>query len=283
MNSTYKTSLEKLRNERLKALFQTLEVIFKSVEIDFYFLGAFAKDIWNSIYDLPSNRMTKDIDIAVLVPDKGKFEILCDLMIESGRFTGVKNNQVKFIFDQAVEIDIIPFGGYDIFQDKNLTDLVTYAMLPDSGFEVVYQQGLDAVDFDDVFQFKVCSLPSIVLLKFLAYENVPEYRVKDLKDIFHILTHYFDVADDTIYAEHLDLFDDENFDTIRVAARVMGRTMQPMLNQNKKIKAKVVGLLAEDEQLERMAIHMVAGSDIMVSTSQEWLYQLYLGILDDWQ
>ncbi|MEL6719908.1 MAG: nucleotidyl transferase AbiEii/AbiGii toxin family protein [Bacteroidota bacterium] len=280
MNNTYKTSLSKLRSEHLKDLFTTLEEVLLKEEIDFYFLGAFAKDVWNSIFDLPSNRMTKDIDIAVFVPNKDQFQAVRDALVASKRFAVVKNHDVKFLFDQTIELDVIPFGGYDIFDDRELEGFASYALLPQSGFKVVYEEGLEQVIFDGDFQFKVSSLPSIVILKLLAYDNVPEYRAKDLKDIFHILQHYFDVADEEIYNQHLGLFDSDEFDTTKVAARVMGRSMQPILQKNQVIREKIIELLEKEQKTENMASKMVAGMDMSVSVPKAWLRELLEGILE---
>ncbi|MEM6698801.1 MAG: nucleotidyl transferase AbiEii/AbiGii toxin family protein [Bacteroidota bacterium] len=280
MKNTYNISLAKLRNDNLKALFSALENVLSKGGADFYFLGAFAKDIWNSVFDLPSNRITKDIDIAVFVPNRAQFESVRKALEASKRFEAVRGHDVKFLFDQAIEIDVIPFGGYDVFNDRELKGLASYALLPQGGFRVVYKEGLEAVNFDNNFQFKVSSLPSIVILKLLAYDNVPEYRTKDLKDIFHILQHYFDVADEEIYEHHLDLFDDDNFDTIKVASRVMGRNMNAILQHNKNVRNRIIELLKAAQQNSKMSMIMVAGEQMSADLPQSWLKQLLLGILE---
>jgi hypothetical protein len=44
------------------------------------------------------------------------------------------------------------------------------------------------------------------------------------------------------YSNHLDLFD-ANFDTQIAAARIIGRKMKPIINQNEKLKNKIVNIL----------------------------------------
>lgn len=283
MSDTYKTSLSKLRNDHLKDLFQALEQVMTDQAIDFYFVGAFARDVWNAIHNITGARVTRDIDIAVLVPDAKQFKRFREGLIATGRFRPVSGNEVKFYFDGAVELDVIPFGGYDIFSVKDLSDLTAYIALPDNGFKEVYEAATPLVQFGDHWTYKVCSLPGIVLLKLLAYDEKPEVRIKDLQDIFQIIKHYFHIVDDLIYEEHLDLFDDDQSDTITMGARVLGRQLRPILEQNEKLKSRILDLLEREAAagLESgMVIRMVQGMEETAVMVLKWLEALLAGIRD---
>lgn len=280
MSDTFKTSLSKLKNEHLKELFRTLEQVLAVQVIDFYFVGAFARDIWNAIHNITSARVTRDIDIAVLVPDAAQFERFQESLIATGRFRAVLGNETKFYFDEAVELDIIPFGGFDIFSNLHLSDLTAYIALPNNGFQEVYEAATELVQFGNDGTYKVCSLPGIVLLKLLAYNEKPEIRIKDLQDILQIIKHYFYIVDDLIYEDHLDLFDDTT-DTTTMGARVLGRQLRPILERNAQLKKRIVGILEHEVALgmdSPMAIRMVQGMEEQAKVAAEWLAALLKGI-----
>lgn len=50
---------------------------FDHCGIDFYIVGAVARDIWlTQIYDEPDRRTTKDLDLAVFINDTTEYEAL---------------------------------------------------------------------------------------------------------------------------------------------------------------------------------------------------------------
>lgn len=282
MSNTFRTSFLKLKNEHLCGLFQALEQVLQDQGIDFYFVGAFARDVWNTVHNIPPGRITRDIDLAVLIPSATQFQELRERLITDGRFQPASGNDIKFFFEDTTELDLIPFGGFDIFSDGALTGLMAYIALPDNGFQEVYEAATELVQFEEVGAYKVCALPGIVLLKLLAYDNVPEYRPKDMQDIFHIIRHYFDIADDLIYEGHLDLFG-EDFDTTTAGARVLGREMRPILQRNAKLEARIVDML-EKAVTEggdgKMAVQMVQGTDEEAAVAASWIKAILEGIRD---
>ena len=52
-----------------------------------------------------------------------------------------------------------------------------------NGYQEVYEVGTIDVNFEDETIFKVCTIPGIVLLKFISYDDRPEIRTKDIFDI----------------------------------------------------------------------------------------------------
>lgn len=47
----------------------------------------------------------------------------------------------------------------------------------------VYQSGTEEVEMETGHNFKIATLPSIVLLKLIAFDDRPEKRSKDARDI----------------------------------------------------------------------------------------------------
>ena len=57
-----------------------------------------------------------------------------------------------------------------------------------NGFNEVYLAGTKTVELSTGHTFKVATLSAIVPLKFIAYDDRPEVRAKDARDIINIIT-----------------------------------------------------------------------------------------------
>ena len=105
----------------------------------------------------------------------------------------------------GIQVDIFPFGEIEIddaveIAGEGLTSIKV------NGFKEVYQSGTEELETQTGHFFKVASLPAIVLLKLIAFDDRPEKRMKDALDIASILDHFFDLQADLIYEKHNDLF-----------------------------------------------------------------------------
>lgn len=76
--STYKINFKQLRQQpQLSEMLSALERGLNKFDIDFYLVGAVARDLWMSaINDIPPSRITGDIDFAVFIDDKGTYDNL---------------------------------------------------------------------------------------------------------------------------------------------------------------------------------------------------------------
>lgn len=81
--SIYKLTYERLRYDPfIGSMFAALESAFEKFGIDFYLVGAGARNAWISGIHLKTpGRGTKDIDIAIIVNDKEQFRALKDYLI----------------------------------------------------------------------------------------------------------------------------------------------------------------------------------------------------------
>jgi predicted nucleotidyltransferase len=73
--STYKINFKQLRQQpQLSEMLSALERGLNKFDIDFYLVGAVARDLWMSaINDIPPSIITGDIDFAVFIDDKGTY------------------------------------------------------------------------------------------------------------------------------------------------------------------------------------------------------------------
>jgi len=245
MNDSYRISFKQLRQENLKDTFVSFERALVALDIDFYLIGAIARDIWFAQKGIRALG-TKDVDLAVLISDKDKYFHLKNFLIDKEGFAASTSNEYVLFDKKGNQIDLIPFGAIEI-EGKKILDKEGLVHTHLSGFKEVYHAAIAEVKFENKFTFKVSSLAGIVLLKLIAFDDRPEMRTKDIQDIGLILKNYFDLETEVIYANHTDLFEEESSLEL-VAARVLGREMRKILNQNPLLKERVFLILNENIQ-----------------------------------
>jgi len=69
-----KIDFNKLRSETMPDIIQALAEGLDKTGIDYYLIGALARDAWFQQENI-SSRRTADVDFAILVPEREKFEL----------------------------------------------------------------------------------------------------------------------------------------------------------------------------------------------------------------
>lgn len=225
-------------------MLSALERGFEKFGIDFYLVGAVARDVWMSgINKIAPRRTTGDIDFAVLINDKGIYEALKDYLIKTEGFQPTKENAFVLLWKDKTEVDLLPFGAIEDEEGKVTVQGTGYTTVHVPGFTEVYEEGLPELELAGDHQFKFCTLPGIVILKLIAWDDRPEARRDDINDISDILNHFFNMYDNEIWDNHSDLFADENAELKHIAARVMGREMAKIAKRNEKLYNRIDGIL----------------------------------------
>lgn len=206
MSDILKIQFDKIRQDnKYKELMDALERGFEKFGIDFYLVGALARDIWmKGVHNIQPKRATMDIDFGLLVKSSIIFTELKDYLIEIEGFVPYKDNAFVLIWKDKTQVDLIPFGELEkqgVVTIKG-TGFTTINM---EGFQEVFNEGSTEIDTEDKRHFKVCNLPGIIILKLIAWDDRPEIRIDDKKDIAEILRHYFHINDNEIWEDHSDL------------------------------------------------------------------------------
>ncbi len=278
MSSYYKVSFKELRQEGLKDVFASLEPALTKLGIDFYLIGALARDTWFAQRKIRALG-TKDVDFAVLVTDENSYKQLKEYLIEKEGFLEVSSNEYCLIDKAGNEIDLLPFGAVEI-EGKKVLDSEGLFNTGISGFKEVYEEAIE-VNFEDRHQFKVSSLAGIAILKLIAYDDRPEIRNSDIKDIVAILNNYIELEPELVYEKNIDLFAEGEDNLLAVSARVLGRQMQSILNRNAVLKKRIESILEDSSQsLEKSPIGRLMISEKIESLEEAvvLIKQLLLGI-----
>ena len=142
-----------------------------------------------------------------------------------------------------MQVDLLPFGAIEDDDGRVITNGIGLSSISLQGFKEIYDEGLPKVELEEKHSFKFCTLPGIVILKLIAYDDRPEERRDDIKDISDILNHFFSMYQDEIWENHNELFEKNNVDLKEIAARVMGREMAKVAKRNEKLFMRLNSIL----------------------------------------
>lgn len=242
MSNLLKIPFSKIREEgQFKEIFLALERGFIKFGIDFYLVGATARDVWmKGIHDLPPKRATSDIDFGIMIKDSFVFDDLKSYLIEEEGFIPSKGNEFVLIWKDKSQVDLIPFG--DLESEGIVTVKGTgFTSMNVEGFKEVYEQASEEIITEDQ-RFKVCTLPGIVILKLIAWDDRPEVRRDDIDDIAEIIKNYFHLNDEVIFEQHSDLFTDD-IELAEIASQFLGREIGKIVSGNPKLVERIKGIL----------------------------------------
>jgi len=279
---TYKINYNQLSQQPgITEMLYALQRGLEKFGIDFYLVGAVARNVWmTGINNIAPRRTTGDIDFAVLINDNGVYEALKTYLIITEGFQPYKGNEYVLIWKENLEVDLLPFGAIENGDTKFTSNGLGLTSISLQGFTEIYNDGLPTLDLEGKHQFKFCTLPGIVLLKLIAWDDRPESRRDDIKDISDILNHFFEMNDNEIFENHHDLFEKEEASLKHIAARVMGREMSKIAKKNELLFSRIVGILDSNtmvSQNSEMAKIMVEYYDNTIDDNVQLLKHLRQG------
>lgn len=233
LNKTYKELAIPYFNE----VFNIIDQVLVKLEIPYYLVGVSAVAL-NLLRDgIKPSRGTKDIDFAIMISTMEQFDhVVTEL--EAAGFNKVKAPWTLFHPEYNTAIDILPFGQIEENDTVNFNERYTDLHL--LGFKEVLQHAIP-IAIEEKFA-QIPPLEGMIILKLIAWNDRPEDRGNDLKDILLIIKEYFDFNSDEIYDHHHDTFPEE-FDKLIVAARVLGRKMAEICSTSNKVKERVLHVL----------------------------------------
>lgn len=250
MSNTSKILLNKVTDEVVIELLRVVLPVLEAAGIDYFVVGAFARDVelLAKGHTDPPARKTKDIDLAVMVGSLEEYDALKASLATLPELEESATEPYCFIFRGAYEIDFLPFGS--IADEKGRVELKAKKafVLNMPGFDAV-QPFAETIETEEGIQLKVSSLAGVVLLKLIAWQDRPQ-RHKDVHDIDYILKNFMNLHWDEISAEPDDLFeiyqDETTFFEQCVSARYIGRQMKLMLQNDARLKERITQLLRDN-------------------------------------
>ncbi len=250
-------SSEKIGNPLLVELLRKLTNSFSKMDREFYVIGATARDIiMQQLLNTESKRRTRDLDIAIAIPDWGTFEQVKQSLIADG-FEKSRDMQQRFYYGEY-ELDIVPYGVVAKEDDNIYWPPEEVVAMSVKGFDEVLSEAI-TVGIDDEFKVKIASLHGLFLLKFNAWLDRNAKTSKDAEDMSFILSNYFMANLDREI--HQEVYDWENFDEYIVGGYWLAYDLVALLDVNQLCYYKEVleGELAKEEE-SRLINQMIENS-----------------------
>lgn len=250
-------SSEKIGNPLLVELLRKLTASFSKMDKEFYVIGATARDIiMQQLLDTESRRRTKDLDIAIAIPDWDTFEQVKQNLIDDG-FKKSRHMHQRFFYGEY-ELDIVPYGVV-AKEDGNIywppEEEIAMSV---KGFDEVLSEAI-TVSIDDDFKVKIASLHGLFLLKFNAWLDRNTKTSKDAEDMSFILSNYFMA---NLEREiHQEVYDWEHFDDYIVGGYWLAYDIVALLNKEQLCYYKEIieGELTKEEE-SRLINQMIENS-----------------------
>ena len=267
---SYNISSDRLDNPLLKDLLKELNNVFGSLDMDFYVIGATARDIiLSNLHDLVPERKTVDLDIAIAISDWNQFQIVEEKLIEKESFEKSKEQKQRFFYKTIYTVDIVPFGDVakkdgNIYwpPDENTAMSVW-------GFPEMADTSI-SIEIDNEFVIKIASLPGLFILKLVAWKDRHLSGSKDAYDLALLLKNYLDINTERVVNEHYELYEADEFDQVIEGAQLMARDIESLIRKNEKTKEYLIEILNKEIALAEKSplINQLLESDASLQYEQ---------------
>lgn len=206
--------------------------ITKTLEIDFFVIGATARDIiFYLIYGIQIQRGTNDIDFSVRVRNWEDYAKLTNALKENN-FSPSKIVH-RFTYKSIPSIDIIPFGEISLdsasikWPDKESKEMSVI------GFEECFQDSESVrIQSNPRLDIKIASTRGLALMKLISWKDGYPSRSRDALDILYIIKNYIEAGNmGRLLSEHSDLVNDQ-FDFELTGAILLGRDIANLANNS---------------------------------------------------
>jgi len=247
-------SYDALAVDGLKEVMVQISKTCKNLDIGFFIIGALARNIW-LVANNERSAGTRDVDFGIYVPSEDKYNQLRKVLMYKYGYYPSEENAFCLLTPDGKQIDLLPFGKIEkddrvMIEGKGLTEVNLV------GFKEVYNVGATEVRIGDEV-YKSCTIPGVVILKMIAFDDRPDRRIKDVKDINLICKHYPDIETDLIWNYHFDLYQSDR-DHSDVAMIVLGREMRKIITGNAKLMERILNILDDAlSQKSHFMAHMI--------------------------
>lgn len=250
----------------LHAILAHAKAATQALGIDVFVGGAMARDIMlTHVYGQAVRRATRDVDIGLYIDSWERFTALKNRLTATGAFFEVHgmSHRMQYLRPGGIPLDLIPFGGV-AGEDQ------TIAWPP--GHDVVlnvagFQEGLDSADMVDLGEglaVHVCTLPSLSVLKLLAWHDRGNENNKDASDLLVLAQAYASAGNtDRLYEEEAWLLEMAGHDPDLAGAALLGKDAATLCSP--RTAQQVRSILADPErmldQLQRVRSQLASDGD----------------------
>ncbi|MDR8402191.1 nucleotidyl transferase AbiEii/AbiGii toxin family protein [Paraburkholderia sp. USG1] len=195
----------------------------------FVVAGATARDLvlWH-VHGIRAERATRDVDVAVCAISWNAYGALIAGLERTGLFRASTGAQQTLVFDDPdighpVPLDLVPFGELEAPEGSVAWPPKGEVVMNVLGFREAIDTSVE-IDIGERLTVPVVTLPSLALLKILAWHDRRALRNADASDLLLILRNYCDAGNaERIWVDGADLLEQHDFDVDLAASALLGR------------------------------------------------------------
>ncbi len=269
-------------------ILRRVDVVAREQGIDYFVGGALARDlILLHVFGKDTGRATRDVDLGICIDDWGKLDSLKASLIQGGNFTEQSKLAHRLIYRATdtsfgIPLDLLPFGGVER-ADATIAwppgmDIVMNA----AGFSEARTSAL-MVEVAERFVVPVTSLPSLAILKLIAWRDRHLETTKDATDFLLIARNYHDAGNaDRLYETESALLQATGFDPELAGAMLLGKDAAAICLPS---TAQIIETVLTDSQLRQRLIDQIlrarlsSGDDASSSRVERYLADFQRGFV----
>lgn len=249
----YNISSSKLQHPLLKPILEKLTNSFAGMDIQFYVIGATARDIIMTLHGEKAKRATRDLDIAIAISNWSEYDKVEEGILKIEGFKKDLKQKQRFNYQGTYQLDIVPFGNIMKENDRIFWPPDESMAMSVLGFAEV-KNSTKQVIIDENLTIKVASLDGIFILKLNAWVERHIEHNRDADDMGFILNNYLTINEERAATEHYnDIYLMDDFNSKISGAKLLGMDMAKIIGDNHATKKKIIEIIKTEINKEEQS------------------------------
>ena len=210
-------------------ILRRVDTVTADLGIQYFIGGALARDVvLFHVFGRDTGRATRDVDVGICIEEWSLLEALRGRLVESGAFALVAGVVHRLLYrpvgtELGIPLDLLPFGGVETNDHVIRWPPASDTVMSVAGFS----EASDSVLMIEVaanFAVPVVSLPSLAILKLMAWHDRHLVTPKDATDLLMIARKYADAGNaDRLFGAESSLLQAFDFDGELAGAQLLGK------------------------------------------------------------
>lgn len=209
------------------------------------------------VYAQKGIRATRDVDLGLYLETWDQFHQLKDALCNTGKFSALDDSPHRLLFGQpvGVPLDLIPFGQIELPAHSIAWPPGHQVVLNVAGFIDAYSCAV-SVDLGQSLVIKTCALPSLAVLKLIAWKDRRNITSKDATDFFYVAQKYAYAGNlDRLYTSEQAVLAEANHDPVLAGATLLG--MDAVRQVQEDTAALILEILGNPTLLRALIDHLL--------------------------
>jgi predicted nucleotidyltransferase len=258
--------------------------------IEYFVGGALARDlILLHVFGKDTGRATRDVDLGISIDNWGKLDTLKVTLIQDGSFTIQPKLAHRLIYQPTedsfpIPLDLLPFGEIENTDGTIAWPPGMEIVMNVAGFSEARASAL-LVEVAEGLVVPVASLPSLAMLKLIAWRERHLQSQKDATDFLLIARHYTDAGNyHRLYETEAALLQAADFDPEFAGAALLGKDAAAV--SSARTQQTVTEILTDSQVKQRLIDQLLrttlsSGEDAANTRVEQYIDFFLAGFLEN--